>query len=280
MTSLTEFFNMILPFAYVLVLIALVWFIVELVFTVRRARTTVNEVKEKLDPTLDHVEKITASLEPAASKVDPLVDRVSLTVDAANLEIMRLDQILEDVNEITNTVSSAASAVDNITNAPLNLVSNVTSKIRTAFHAPRASDESVALGEKGLGDAAQEAVEGIKEAVQEQSATSRARKEERRVHDEEKQAKHAKTDAVASQMVDAVGASIEADTADIKERYFTYDAAQSPSSPTPTQSNSYTAPLQESVPQVQAGATNSPWPVSVPAHTVRTDFGKEGNENA
>ena len=156
--NITEVLNLVLPFASILVIIALIWFVVELVLMVRRARSAVNDIHKRLVPTLEHVEYITASLEPVAAKVDPLMERVALTIDAANLEIMRLDQILEDVNEITGTVSSATSTIEGAASAPLELVSNVTSRVRNAFKPRRASSESIALGDRRANEAAQEAV--------------------------------------------------------------------------------------------------------------------------
>ena len=152
--GISEILNIILPFVYVLVFIAIIWFIVELVLLLRRTRKVIKDVHEQIEPTLDHIEKITAELEPVVPKIDPLVDRVSLTVDAANLEIMRLDQILEDVSEITDTVSSAANAVDTVAQAPVEFVANVTSKVRRAFKPARASSDSIGLGEKKANEAA------------------------------------------------------------------------------------------------------------------------------
>ncbi|MEG0147203.1 MAG: DUF948 domain-containing protein [Raoultibacter sp.] len=143
-----EFLNIALPVVYVVVGVVLVWFIIELVVTVRKTRAVVKDVQKKIDPTLASVEKITASLEPAVAKIDPLVERVSLTVDAANLEIMRLDQILEDVNEITDKVSTAANAVESATSAPLAIVNTMTDKVRGVLRNHRASEESIALGER------------------------------------------------------------------------------------------------------------------------------------
>ena len=138
-----EVMGVVLPIVYVVLGVALVWFVIELVITVRKTR----KMKEQLDPTLESVQRITKSLEPAMDKVDPLVDRVSLTVDAANLEIMRLDQILEDVSDITNSASNAVGAVEAATNAPMEIMNNVTSKVREKLKSKHASDESVALGE-------------------------------------------------------------------------------------------------------------------------------------
>jgi len=145
-----------LPVVFVLVGIALIWLIIELVMTARKTRETVDGLQKQLEPTLKHVENITASLEPVSAKVDPLVERVSLTVDAANLEIMRVDQILEDVSEVTDTVSSAVNAVDAAANAPLELVNNITGRLRGAFKSPHASKESVDLGEQKAAQSDQE----------------------------------------------------------------------------------------------------------------------------
>ena len=142
--DISEILSIALPVVYVIVGAVLVWLVIELVMTVRKTRKTVDDLQKQVEPTLASVERITASLEPVAAKVDPLVERVSLTVDAANLEIMRVDQILEDVNEITDSVASAVEAVDTVTNAPVELVNNVTSRVRNAFKSRRASDESVA----------------------------------------------------------------------------------------------------------------------------------------
>ncbi|MGI6104888.1 MAG: DUF948 domain-containing protein [Raoultibacter sp.] len=206
---ITEILNMILPFVYVLVFIAIIWFVVELVMLVRKTRGVVDDVHKKIEPTLDHIEKITAELEPVVPKIDPLVDRVSLTVDAANLEIMRLDQILEDVTEITDTVSSAATAVDTAANAPIELVSNVTSKIRKAFKPSRASSESIALGEKKVSESAQEAVQGIKEAVAEQGAEQQKRKEAREEASQEKKANEQALNEAAQKVGISVLSSID-----------------------------------------------------------------------
>ena len=142
-----EVMGVVLPIVYVVLGVALVWFVIELVITVRKTRTTVDKMKEQIDPTLESVQCITKSLEPTMDKVDPLVDRVSLTVDAANLEIMRLDQILEDVSDITDSASNAVGAVEAATNAPMEIMNNVTSKVREKLKSKHASDESVALGE-------------------------------------------------------------------------------------------------------------------------------------
>lgn len=152
--------NYALPVIYVVVGIFLVWLIAELALTMRRTRKTVAEVQKQVEPVIANVERITTELEPAVqsvraitaqleptvAKVDPLLDRVTLTVDAANLEIMRVDQILEDVTQITGSVSNTLDTVDAVTNAPLELVSSVTDKVRSVVKPRGASKESAGLG--------------------------------------------------------------------------------------------------------------------------------------
>lgn len=146
MMDINQIIQTALPVVYIIVGVALVWFVFELIATVRTTRKTVTSLKSEIEPTLAHVESITAKIDPLVAKVDPLVDRVSLTVDAANLEVMRVDQILENVTDITNSLSSTVDAVDNVTNAPLRLVNNASSKVLNAFKAKKASSESAALG--------------------------------------------------------------------------------------------------------------------------------------
>jgi hypothetical protein len=61
------------------------------------------------------------------------LERVSLTVDAVNLEIMRADQILSDVSDVTGVASGAARKVSDLTEAPLNLLTSATDKLRSVF---------------------------------------------------------------------------------------------------------------------------------------------------
>lgn len=151
--DISEILAIALPAVFVLVGVALVWLILELVSTARKTRKTVASLEKQLQPTLKSVENITASLEPVASKVDPLVERVSLTVDAANLEMMRVDKILEDVSEVTDTVSSAVQTVDEVTSAPLEMVTSLTGRIRSALKPNKAaSAQSIGLGEQKSAD--------------------------------------------------------------------------------------------------------------------------------
>lgn len=137
--------EVVLPLVFVGVGAVLIWFLVEAIQFLRRTRTTVETMEAQITPILKDVQEITDSIKPAVDKVDPLVERVSLAVDAANLEIMRLDGILENVDKIAETTASAASAVDTVANTPLKLVESATEKLRDAFAARKASDESASL---------------------------------------------------------------------------------------------------------------------------------------
>lgn len=142
-----EIISKVLPLIYVIVGIALIWLAIELIQATRRVSKAVRDVQEQIKPALENVEHITASLKPVVSRVDPLVERVSLTVDAANLELMRVDGILENVGNITDSLSSAVEALDTVTNAPVELVTSVTSRVRKTLKSRRASNESIALGQ-------------------------------------------------------------------------------------------------------------------------------------
>ncbi len=137
--------EVVLTLVFVGVGAVLIWFLVEAIQFLRRTRTTVETMEAQITPILKDVQEITDSIKPAVDKVDPLVERVSLAVDAANLEIMRLDGILENVDKIAETTASAASAVDTVANTPLKLVESATEKLRDAFAARKASDESASL---------------------------------------------------------------------------------------------------------------------------------------
>ncbi len=213
-----NFFDILLPIVFALVGIALIWFVVELAMLVRKARGTVADVEKDLLPTLANVNKITEGVVPVTAKVDPLMDRVSLTVDAANLEIMRVDQILEDVGQITGSVTKTMDAVDTVTSAPVELVSSVTSKMRSKFKPRYASDESVKLGQTEAGkpgtvadfvDAAADAASSAVAQQKTRMADRKAAREERSAYDA---AKVEQLDKAAGTMTDAVITATDADT--------------------------------------------------------------------
>lgn len=201
--DMTVLSDIVLPIVFIVVGVLLAWLIVEAVKFLRRTAAAVEAMRAQVTPLVEDARAMTESLKPAVDKVDPLVERVSLAVDAANLEIMRLDGILENVNRITETTASAASAVDTVANTPLKLVNTATEKLRDAFAARKASQESEALA--AAGEAAAEHAEAAvgKDAASEASAP--------RVS----QASHVGEDRAA-----ALDADREA------EQYFTYGAAK------------------------------------------------------
>lgn len=199
--------NMILTVVFICVGIALIVFLIELVRTVRSARTTIDNVQKQLEPTLAHVEQITNEIKPAIAKVDPLMDRVSLTIDAANLEMMRVDQILEDVTAITDTASNAVEAVDNVANAPLELMNNVSSKVRKVLKPKAASDEAQMLEQQRV--AAAKALDELRAAEKETGLTGAA--------SAQVEGAAPAVEALATKVTDAEAVDENA--------YFTYEAA-------------------------------------------------------
>ena len=204
-------FSQLISIVYVVLGFVLVWLVIEVIITVRRARKDVADIKQQVEPTLQHVQSITEALEPATKKIDPLVDRVSLTVDAANLEIMRLDQILEDVGEVTDTVSSTVSTVDAITSAPMDLVNNVTSKVRGAFRSRGASEESIALGDQKA-----EAARKEREQAEEDGREAKRSRAAERIENARKKREGAELEQPAEAEGEAAPAAAQA------EGYFTY----------------------------------------------------------
>lgn len=146
-----EVVNIILPWLYALIALALVWLIVELIMMIRRSREAIKEAKKSLDSAVTDMNQITTELMPALKKVDPLMDRVSLSVDAINLEILRIDEIIADVKVMTGAASSATKSIDAIASAPADLVSGVATKVRRRFGPKMASRESLRIGEMNAG---------------------------------------------------------------------------------------------------------------------------------
>ena len=177
-----DVFSIILTIVYIVVGVALVWLVVELALTMRKMRTTVTEMKAQLDPTLENVDKMVAELQPTIGKVDPLVDRVTLTVDSVNLELMRVDGILENVNKITGGVSKTVDAVDSVTSAPLDIVTNMTKKVRSKFKPRYASDESVDLGSEGRTSHPQNPITDFVDATTTAAADSFREEADKRAH--------------------------------------------------------------------------------------------------
>lgn len=192
-----DVFSIILTCVYIVVGLALIWFVVELALTMRKVRGTVQD----LEPTLDNVEKMVTDLQPTITKVDPLMDRVTLTVDSVNLELMRVDGILENITNITGGVSKTVDAVDSVTSAPLDIVSNMTKKVRSKFRPRYASEESVDLGSEGYERAPQNPITDFVDATTSAAAESfREESDKRHRVRAEQQAAAAQAQAVQSSM--------------------------------------------------------------------------------
>lgn len=192
-----DVFSIILTCVYIVVGLALIWFVVELALTMRKVRGTVQD----LEPTLDNVEKMVTDLQPTITKVDPLMDRVTLTVDSVNLELMRVDGILENITNITGGVSKTVDAVDSVTSAPLDIVTNMTKKVRSKFRPRYASEESVDLGSEGYERAPQNPITDFVDATTSAAAESfREESDKRHRVRAEQQAAAAQAQAVQSSM--------------------------------------------------------------------------------
>lgn len=192
-----DVFSIILTCVYVVVGLALIWFVVELALTMRKVRGTVKE----LDPTIENVDKMVKELQPTLTKVDPLMDRVTLTVDSVNLELMRVDGILENLTKITGGVSKTVDAVDSVTSAPLDIVTNMTKKVRSKFRPRYASEESVDLGAEGYEPQPQNPITDFVDATASAAADSfREEADKRHRVQAERQQARAAAAAVADQL--------------------------------------------------------------------------------
>ena len=138
-----EILRMILLGSGTVLVLVVIYAVFELIRTLRWVRYTAEdlqpsikqatEVLEALEPTVKKATDILETLGPTMKRIDPLMERVSLTVDAVNLEIMRADQILANLTDVTDVASSAAKKVNVITDAPLNLLTSATDKVRNIF---------------------------------------------------------------------------------------------------------------------------------------------------
>lgn len=213
-------FNIIIPIAYAIVACSLIWFICELAVTVRKARKTIAELKAEIDPTVANVNEMIDTLQPTLGKVDPLVDRVTLTVDSVNLELMRVDGILEDVSKITSGVSKTVGAVDTVTSAPLDIVTNVTKKVRERFKPKYASDESVDLGSANVQkqpvnpivDFVDTAGSVAEQTIHEEAQAYARRRDEEQAQTLQRQARTQKMDVSSTRIVNDVLGNVDADS--------------------------------------------------------------------
>lgn len=174
-----DVFSIILPIIYTLFGLGLIWFIIELVITIRKVRGEALTVIKDIKPTLDNVENIVSDIQPAIKKIDPLMDRVTLTIDSVNLEMIRVDEILETVTNITTNVNKTTNAVGNITSAPADIITSVTSKIRSKIspkYASESTNSALTEGQNPIAGLADVTIDAASEAFKEQQDRSAARK--------------------------------------------------------------------------------------------------------
>lgn len=112
-----SFVTSILPHLYALVAIAAVFALVQI------GRAAGNASRQ---------------LDELAGRVNPILEKADVSVDALNAELLRLDAILTDVEEMSSAAASATRAVETVTNAPLEMATNIADRIRHRFKEFRA----------------------------------------------------------------------------------------------------------------------------------------------
>lgn len=90
----------------------LVWALIETARTLRSVRTLSDDVR---------------------SRLVPLLDKVDVTIDAVNMELLRVDAIVTRVEEVTDRVSNTSRTVQEVANAPVEIVTGIADKVRTAW---------------------------------------------------------------------------------------------------------------------------------------------------
>lgn len=205
-----EIIDIILPIVYIVVGCALIWFVIELAITIIKVRKRAISTIDELQPSIKNIENMVEEIQPTISKVDPLVDRVTLTIDSVNLEMMRVDEILEDVGQITGTVSKTMSTVDNVANAPLDIVTSVTKKVRQKFSPKYASEESASAGysipgkTNPIADFADTAIDAAGEAFKEQQNKSQERKDARDARSAKREEKNDRISDKSSELAEKI----------------------------------------------------------------------------
>ncbi len=168
-----EVFELLIPVGIVLLCVAGAVALAALAYLLVTLTKAMRETFAKVDPLLDQAQEALDATKPALDRIDPLLERITLTVDAANLEIMRVDQILEDVNTITGNVSKATESIDSITSLPLDVLSDITGRIRTCI-APLGSKQNYVGAAAAAVDAKLDAVEGYVADAQARNDVKRA----------------------------------------------------------------------------------------------------------
>lgn len=99
------------------------------------------ETLKVLDTTIAEASSMIASVK---SDVLPLAGKVGVTVDAVNAEILRIDGIITTIENATKTVEKTSNSVSDFVNAPVEAVTDLAGKVRSAFREKRAEVKEVA----------------------------------------------------------------------------------------------------------------------------------------
>lgn len=71
------------------------------------------------------------------SRLIPFLEKIDVTVDAVNAELLRIDGIVTQIEEVSDRVTTTTTAVQDAVHAPLEVVSNLGSTIRSAWKRTR-----------------------------------------------------------------------------------------------------------------------------------------------
>lgn len=206
----------ILIIAGVVALIALAYLLIQSARMVKDMQTKLNplldeahDTIERVNPVLDDVKELTEAAKPLMGKVDPLMDRITLSIDAVNLEIMRVDQILEDVNTITGNITRATDSLDTISSLPLDLVTNVTTRIKSKIAPFNRGDGSTC---DTVASAVDMGVSAVEERVAGIKADRAEKRAERGIAHQSRIASQDQANQASSSIKDAVSAHTSIDT--------------------------------------------------------------------
>ena len=94
-----------------------------------------------LDTTIAEASSMLASVR---SDVLPLADKAGVTIDALNAELLRVDGIITTIENATKNVQKTSSSVSEFVNAPVEAVTDLAGRVRTAFREKRAEVKDAA----------------------------------------------------------------------------------------------------------------------------------------
>jgi uncharacterized protein YoxC len=88
-----------------------------------------------LNTTLDEASETMKDLRESAM---PVISKAGVTVDAINMELLRIDDIITSVEKATKKVEHTSSSITGIMNAPVDAVTEIAGRMRSAIKARRA----------------------------------------------------------------------------------------------------------------------------------------------